>query len=608
MLALAAGLSVGCVHRPAAYERPDLIARINGEGAEAIEAAAEARDKIPLPLTRKAEGADDAVLRVSDERAGPAAEAATASRIGESELPKEGQAGSEALAEELTLERARELAARHSPVLRAARAAVDASLGDLTVAQSGFQPTFQGNYAYQAFSSDVGFVGNRGRFPVLPVRGFGPGVQNFHVSEVQMKWSIFQFGRLLSKERQALFRTEVSRLEVERTAQSVDYQVARTYFQVLEAESAREITDRAVEGAEAYAREAVDLLRRGSITREQQLRLEAELATVRQAQADARSEAEVAVAALNQTMGINVNAATRVAERRAAPRVDVELKQALELSVANRREIPVVLRGIAIAREGVDFARAEFLPSVAVQAGYSNVTGTGVQNANVGAGGIFLTQDLYAGGKRRGQLRTAEANVRSAEAQAQQVCDLIAFEVNEAYRSFEDARSRIGAARAVYLQAAENLRLVGSRYRAGDATPAEVVDARASETKSEQTFNSAFYQYQRAIAGLEYAVGASLPVSAETLPGAAPFEAGPDPVPAPPPGESPFRARPDAGMPGLTGAPSFSLPSTGSPPPPPSPTLTPGAPQPPTQPGLFGPPSSLSRPPYESNSPFGTRP
>lgn len=598
--ALAAGLASGCVHPPAPYERPDLVARISGEDPDVAGAEARTASRSPLPIP--AGKADDRIVRASNGGDEPAA-----ARIADGESgPAEAEA--EALAEELPLERARDLAMRYSPVLRASRAAVDASLGDLTVVQAGFQPTFQGNYAYQAFSADVGFVGTRGRFPVLPVRGFGPGAQDFHVSEVQMKWTIYQFGRLLSKERQARFKTEVARLEAERAVQTVQYEVSRAYFQVLEAESARRIADRAVERAEAYLREAGDLLRRGAITREQSLRVEADLATVRQARLDARSEAEVAIAALNQTMGINVSAPTRVAERRAAPRLEMELKEALQLSVASRKEIPAVLRGIAIAREGVDFARAEFLPSVAVQAGYSNVTGTGVQNANVGAGGIFLTQDLYAGGKRRGQLRSAEAGVRSAEAQAQQVCDLIAFQVNEAFRGFEDARSRIGAARAVYLQAAENLRLVGSRYEAGDATPAEVVEARASEIKSEQTFNSTTYQYQRALAKLEFAVGAPLPASAEPLPEAGPIRAEPDHVPSPPPGDSPFRSRRDGRLPNLPDAPDFALPSTVPAPSTSPPALTPRPPQPSNEPGLFGPPSSLSRPPYESNSPFGAKP
>src|SRR5262249_48775943 len=158
--------------------------------------------------------------------------------------------------------------------------------------------------------------------------------------------------------------------------------------------------------------------------------------------------------------GIDVNAPTRVAERRRAPAVDLPLEAALKLAVASRPEIPVMVRGLTVAEQDVKIARADFLPTVSIQAGYSNVTGTRVQNANVGAGGIFVTQDLYGGGRRRGQLHAAQAGVRSAVAQVQQVCDGIAYEVNAGFHGVEDARERIRAARATFDQASEYLRLV----------------------------------------------------------------------------------------------------------------------------------------------------
>jgi outer membrane protein TolC len=290
----------------------------------------------------------------------------------------------------LTLEEARAIAMRSSPVLAQAEASVDVARGSLTVADAGFYPAIQGNYGYQAFSSDVGFAGTHDRFPVLPVRGFGPGTQAFNVAEAQMKYTIFQFGKQWTKHDQATWKAEVARLERDRTCQAVAYGVTAAFFQILEARSAVETAERAIERAEAYAKEAADMLHRGVITREENLRAQAALASVRQSRTDAGSEEEVAIAGLNRAMGINVNAPTRVAERREAPEFHLTLEQALQLAVAGRREIPVVRRGIAIARGDVEIARADFLPTVSIQAGFSNIAGTAVQNANVGAGGIFV--------------------------------------------------------------------------------------------------------------------------------------------------------------------------------------------------------------------------
>ncbi len=139
------------------------------------------------------------------------------------------------------------------------------------------------------------------------------------MAEAQLKWTIFQFGKQLAKYEQSQLKTEIAKLETERAYQTVCYDVAQAYFRVLEAKSALEIAERSVEQAEAYSKESGDLLRRGVITREENLRAEASLAGFRQERFDAKSAEEVAVAALNRAMGININAPTHVAERARLP-------------------------------------------------------------------------------------------------------------------------------------------------------------------------------------------------------------------------------------------------------------------------------------------------
>src|SRR5215469_8863721 len=103
--------------------------------------------------------------------------------------------------ERLTLEDAKSLAMRLNPILRQSLAAVGVAAGNEDIAYSGFLPTVQGSYSYQAFTSQTGFAGTEqgGRFPILPVVGFGPGTQDFNVTEVRLRWAVYQFGRQVAK-------------------------------------------------------------------------------------------------------------------------------------------------------------------------------------------------------------------------------------------------------------------------------------------------------------------------------------------------------------------------------------------------------------------------
>lgn len=588
VLVLLVAVVAGCIQTPEVPDHPELAARVSR--AEAV-SASEPRDAATEPAPRH----DPSVKPVA-----VAAEAVARREADATAAPSVPD-------EPLTLQQARDLAMRYSPVLAQSRATVDAARANIEITDAAFRPTVQGNQAFQTFSSQTGYAGIPigGRFPQLPVRGFGPGTQDFNVAEAQLKWTIFQFGKQVARHGQAVLRTQVAEFQLKRSFQSVGYEVGQAYFRVLAARASVATAERAVERAEAFRAESASQLRRGAITREEHLRVEASLAAMRQDLTDARSEEEVAIAGLNRAMGINVNAPTRVADRRRAPEIDVPLDGALRLAAANRPEIPVMVRGIRVAEEDVKIARADYLPSVSIQAGYSNVTGTHVQNANVGAAGIFVTHELYGGGRRRGQVRAAEAGVRSAIAQAQQVCDGIAYEVKVAFHGLEDARERIRAARVAYEQAVENLRLVGNRYRTGDATPAELMDARASETAAEQTYNAAFYFDQQAVLRLEFAVGAELPVAREELPA----QLGIGPIaPGPPTGPSPFRpSAPASRLPGLPPPRDFGGPAPTGPVPLPG-TAAPGTPSTPPLLGPTSPSPSLSRPPYESNSPYGVRP
>ena len=83
--------------------------------------------------------------------------------------------------------------------------------------------------------------------------------------------------------------------------------------------------------------------------------------------------------------------------------------------------------------------------------------------------GLHVETPLYAGGRHRGDLWSAEADVEAAVADAQTILDAISLQVNVAYRSVVAARERIDLARTAIAQAEENLRLFASAI--ATATP-----------------------------------------------------------------------------------------------------------------------------------------
>src|SRR5262249_4036143 len=122
--------------------------------------------------------------------------------------------------------------------------------------------------------------------------------------------------------------------------------------------------------------------------------------------------------------------------------------------------------------------------------------------------GLQLNVPLYRGGANRGNLAAAEADISQAAADAQSVLNDISLEVTVAHRRVVSAQERVELARPAVEQSAGALRVVRGRYRAGTATPTDVIDAETASTRAEQRYASARIEYLSALARLAYAMGA----------------------------------------------------------------------------------------------------
>jgi outer membrane protein TolC len=446
----------------------------------------------------------------------------------------------------LTLESAKALADQINPQLNRTRESVNRAAAEERVAFADFLPSLGLAYEFDTVSSRAGFVGTKDtrRFVQLPIRGFGPGAQDFQVLDLELRYTVFQFGKRLARHDQAVLQWDIARLQTERARQAVGFDVSVRYAEVLEAFAARAVAERTLERAEAVLKDAVNLEKRGVLTREDVLRAEVQVADARQALTTARSGVHIALAALNRSIGITVGFPTRVTEVAialpgeappappgggpdiAARPFGLGLEACLDLAVRNRPELVVVQKSIQSFTRGADAARADYLPTFGTRVTGSVVEGVDVQNGTTFDAGIFMKWDLYTGGRREGLLRAAQSDVRAAVAEAQQICDTVAFEVHVAYSNIVDARERIIQTRTAVEQARETLRLVQNRYNRGDAKPTDVVDAQTALTRAEQNANNARYDYLIALARMEFATGvplaallaASPPPSVEPIP------------------------------------------------------------------------------------------
>jgi len=422
-----------------------------------------------------------------------------------------------ALPEPIALETAIEMATRSNPRLERLRERIAEASAGQTIARADFLPEAVGSYRH---------LNGGPREFILPTLMSEMGVvapggpsERFDRAELSVQWILFDFGRTSGRVGQAGMAADIARLQYQRGTETIAFEATAAYFAVLRAQAAMRIAEEGVASAKRVQRDARHFLERGTVVRNDVLRADVLVAEMQTQLVKARTERGAAVATLNQAMGINVSCPTRVIDRVEEPPFGLTLADALQLAADHRDEFAVALDAIRSSRMGVGMAKAEFLPRIVVG-------GVAVQQQDVGiddydqllAGGVKLELAMFEGGRRVGQVRQAEAEVRGSIAQGKQMCDQIALEVNLAYLDISDARQRIGLSRASVAQASENFRVVQRLFQQGDATQTDVIDAVLIRTRAEQGLSQASYDYQLSLARLAYATGLpSTPGLAATL-------------------------------------------------------------------------------------------
>lgn len=402
----------------------------------------------------------------------------------------------------------------NSPRLRSASAAIVRASGEEQAAFAPFLPQVDLYTQTGSVSSTLapGIPGTEGF-----ILSSGTGTRTYAQAELGLQWMLYDFGRTSGRHMQTVWREQIAEFQLVRARQTVEFDVAATYLDVLLANATRRVEEDAVRRADAILHDTVARRENGDGLREDVLRAEVQLSESRENLIRAREREYDALARLNNVMGRNATMPMKVIDLNLQPPLPGTLGDLLSEAASLRPEIRIAQQSIAAAQQGRRVAQADFLPEIFVRAAAAHVDGEYVVTGWQQGAGLHLVSPIYDGGKRRGELRSADADVQAAFAEAESILDNISLQVNLAYRGVMASRECIALSRTAVGQAEENLRIVTVSYRNGNATPTDIVDSEAALTRAQQRYYQSTFTYLAALARIDYVTGqnqTTLPKSA----------------------------------------------------------------------------------------------
>jgi outer membrane protein TolC len=333
------------------------------------------------------------------------------------------------------------------------------------------------------------------------------GPFNVFDARVYLSQAVLDFGALNDVRAEA--HTVAAARHTYQSARNFVIHVAgNLYIQALaasaRAESARaqEATGRALYG------QAVDLKQGGIIAGIDVLRAEVQVNAETQRSTATANDFEKAKLQLARVIGLplgqNFTLDPKLPE---LPDPDMTLDQAVERAYATRPDYQAALERIRSAEAARRAVVGEALPSVKVNADYGTIglSPGDAQSTFTLIGAVNVP--IFQGGRTRGRLLEADADIRRRHSEADDLKGSIYYEVRTAFLDLQATRQELQVATKAKDLAAQQLTQSRDRFAAGVASNIEVVQAQEAVALANEQYIAALYGYDLAKGALIRGVG-----------------------------------------------------------------------------------------------------
>jgi outer membrane protein TolC len=293
--------------------------------------------------------------------------------------------------------------------------------------------------------------------------------------------------------------------------------VVQDYFRVAAAQNNLEIAQRGASEGEDFFKLSGQLEKGGEVAHSDVIRAELQMNERRRQLQEARLELLNAKLDLAVLIFPNFNENFEIGDDLHASVPLPTIEEVQQQASRDNPELRAALAGVQEAGHDVTDARAGYLPSLALDYFY------GIDSAQFAANGVFDNQKIRnLGSSASATLNipiwnwgATQSKVKQAElrrAQAQRELSLaqrkLLAEMRSLYSEAETALNElVGLQRSAEL-ASEGLRIATLRYKGGETTVLEVVDAQNSFAQANTNYQDGAVRYRVALANLQTLTGA----------------------------------------------------------------------------------------------------
>ena len=400
---------------------------------------------------------------------------------------------------DMTLERCIELALGNNPQINAA-------FHDILASDSRIKQVWS-NY-FPQISWQTGYTRIR-QLQLSDALGRNLTFNYFILGQVTLQQMLYDFGVTQNQATIKRLDYEAYKTTLGATINDVIFQTKDAYFNLLYAFENKRVAEDTVQKFEMFYNQAKAFYEIGMNPKVDVTIAEVNLSNAKLQLIQADNAVNLAVARLNNIMGVPFIDKYNVQERLKYEPVNITFNKSVEIARDARPELKLAELKVESANQTLKLVKKSYFPTLSIEGQYQLGGKSWTSNYGYNIGG-YLNFPTVNGMLIKNEIQEARYLYDKEIANAKNTQNQIYLEIQNAFLTLEEKKNQMPVAILGVKQAKENYELSYGRYRVGEANPTELKDAQINYQQAQLSYYNALYQYNSAKAQLEKAIGKNL--------------------------------------------------------------------------------------------------
>jgi outer membrane protein TolC len=331
----------------------------------------------------------------------------------------------------------------------------------------------------------------------------------YTLGQISLSEMLYDFGVTQNQVTIRKLENEQYKITLTSTINEVVCDVKNAYYNLLYTIEQKRVAEEMVKRYDLFYKQAKAYYTAGTSPKVDVTIAEVNLSNAKLSLIEAENAVDIAMAKLNNTMGLPYMNKYNVQDKLKYRPCDISLDEAVEVAKEARPDYKLAIVKIETARQNLQLTKKAWVPQLTLEGQYQIGGSTFVSNYGYNFG-AYLNFPTINGMLIKNEIKEAKSLHSKEIANAMSTQNDIYLEIQNAYYTLKEKKNKIPVSILSVKQAKENYELSFGRYRSGVGNPIELKEAQVQLQDAELSYYNTLYEYNSARANLEKAIGKNI--------------------------------------------------------------------------------------------------